>query len=124
MDTNQSGHISYPELQHAVRSVLGYQGPETKLYSLWKALDANSSGFVTEGEFGRFWRLGRAAAIKARAEALSGLQRERKEHAKAKFARDEKRLQARRIEKAAQAAELMAQKAAAIEVNALKYKNC
>ena len=32
--------------------------PEAHLRSLWRALDADGSGYVTTGEFGKFMRLG------------------------------------------------------------------
>ena len=32
--------------------------PDTRLRSLWKALDQDGSGYVTAGEFGQFMRLG------------------------------------------------------------------
>ena len=32
--------------------------PEAHLRSLWRALDADGSGYLTTGEFGKFMRLG------------------------------------------------------------------
>ena len=59
MDANQSGHIDYPEFSTMCRVELNYDGPEQTLQSLWRALDRDDSGFVTEGEFCKFWRRGR-----------------------------------------------------------------
>ena len=41
--------------------LLARELPEERLQSVWRALDADNSGFVTAGEFGRFMRQGKRA---------------------------------------------------------------
>lgn len=60
-DTDQSGRISYTELKEIVRGPLQFSKaelPAPKLKALWKALDEDSSGWISAGEFGRFMRKG------------------------------------------------------------------
>ena len=52
VDTDRSGRISYDELESMVRSVSGLQMSTkklstAKLQALWKALDEDSSGFLS-----------------------------------------------------------------------------
>lgn len=50
--------------------------PEARIQSLWRALDADQSGFVSAGEFGRFMRKGEAEGQAARVRgARQSLQR-------------------------------------------------
>ena len=61
MDADGSGRISYPELKHSVRELLRMspiEMPEARLKGLWRALDDDSSGFLSTGEFGKFMRSG------------------------------------------------------------------
>ena len=64
MDVDQSGQVTYSELEYMVRGELMQLGemdlPEAKLKRLWKALDDDGSGYVTTKEFGYFMRKGEA----------------------------------------------------------------
>ena len=60
MDEDGSGRISYSELKSACRKILNLTQsslPDSKLQSVWRALDEDASGFISTGEFGRFMRL-------------------------------------------------------------------
>lgn len=115
MDHEGNGSVSYPEFTQMIRSELGYSGPEEKLQQLWKALDCNSSGFITEGEFGRFWRRGRATATRTRAEARAGRRRELKQLTKERHEIRDKSYMRDRAGDTAHAAALMDQRAAELE---------
>ena len=60
--------MTYVEFHGMVRSEASGLGirpaqlPESKLRSLWRALDDDSSGFITAKEFGSFMKKGEAAA--------------------------------------------------------------
>ena len=61
VDANDSGMICYTELQAMVRKQLELPPsnvPERSLMALWVALDKDSSGLISAGEFGAFMRLG------------------------------------------------------------------
>ena len=61
IDVDGSGRISFDEFTDAVRKELQIPPDEIRdaeLHSLWLALDADLSGFVTAGEFGSFMRKG------------------------------------------------------------------
>ena len=58
----RAGNICFQDFQRVVRSELKLELPERKLLSLWKALDADGSGLVCQGEWGRFMRFGGAEA--------------------------------------------------------------
>ena len=64
MDVDDSGQVTYSELEHMVRGELMQLGeaslPEEKLKRLWKALDDDGSGYVTTKEFGYFMKKGEA----------------------------------------------------------------
>ena len=68
MDQDKSGRVTYVELKGMVRSETGGLGlrpaqlPESKLRSLWRALDDDGSGFITAKEFGSFMRAGTATS--------------------------------------------------------------
>ena len=65
VDDDGTGRISYKELAGMVREELRL-GPselrEEELEGLWRALDADSSGWISAGEFGRFMRRGEMTA--------------------------------------------------------------
>ena len=66
MDTDGSGRITFDEFTDAVRRELGIPPEEIRdaeLHSLWLALDADLSGFVTAGEFGVFMRKGEPVEV-------------------------------------------------------------
>ena len=76
VDTDRSGRISYDELESMVRSVSGLQMSTkklstAKLQALWKALDEDSSGFLSTGEFGRFMKAGAQQAADHVAEKVA-----------------------------------------------------
>ena len=55
MDDDGSGKITYREFRGMVREELKLSKqavPETALQKVWKALDDDSSGFITPKEFG------------------------------------------------------------------------
>ncbi len=57
MDTDGSGLVSWHEFRTMVRSVLKLGAdamPDKELMAVWNALDADGSGHVSAGEFGRF----------------------------------------------------------------------
>lgn len=61
VDTDKSGRITIDEFTEIVRKWLNFSPeklPMTKLQGLWKALDEDSSGWISAGEFGRFMKLG------------------------------------------------------------------
>ena len=63
MDDDGSGRITFSELVDMVRSELRITLDEMSsslLKSVWAALDVDSSGFITAGEFGVFMRKGEA----------------------------------------------------------------
>ena len=85
MDNDDSGRISYRELELAVREepmLSREQLPETKLQSLWKALDENASGFLCAGEFGRFMRKGQAGFVRSSQQSIAETKRRHAEEAK------------------------------------------
>lgn len=60
MDEDRTGRIMYSELHAYVRKRLELSVDElsdAKLLAVWAALDADGSGSLTSGEFGRFMRL-------------------------------------------------------------------
>lgn len=62
MDDDRSGRISLKEFIGMVREelkMLPSMVPEEELHAVWRALDADASGYITTGEFGRFMRLGK-----------------------------------------------------------------
>ena len=64
MDDDGTGRISYRELEGMVRDELRLSSTdlsEYSLQSLWRALDTDSSGYISAGEFGRFMRKGEDA---------------------------------------------------------------
>ena len=61
---DDSGRITYTELLAMVREELKIKEKtlaETSLQSLWRALDEDSSGFVSVGAFGHFMKKGLGA---------------------------------------------------------------
>lgn len=61
MDDDMSGKINYHELEDMVRNELKVSRErftEDQLKGVWLALDADKSGLITAGEFGKFMRLG------------------------------------------------------------------
>ena len=59
MDDDGSGKITYTELADLVRNELQLderQCPDLRLRGVWRALDADGSGYLTAGEFGHFMR--------------------------------------------------------------------
>ncbi len=61
IDLDDSGRISFAELEQMARGELGLGQrllPDRRLKALWKALDEDASGFISAGEFGRFMRHG------------------------------------------------------------------
>jgi len=63
MDEDGSGLIDYAEFSRMVRDELGvppHELPERALKAVWLALDEDSSGHITSGEFGDFMRRGEA----------------------------------------------------------------
>jgi Ca2+-binding EF-hand superfamily protein len=61
MDSDRSGNISYWELQDLIRTELKLSNrvlSEEQLKAIWRSLDADASGLITSGEFGRFMRIG------------------------------------------------------------------
>ena len=74
VDENESGLISYGELQTMVRSELGLPPsnvPESILRATFVALDTDGSGLISAGEFGRFMRIGAPAARAERGATLA-----------------------------------------------------
>ena len=66
MDIDGSRRISFEELEIMCRRVLKLNEKKLsleKLHGLWKALDANFSGFIDAGELSRFLRLGQSKAL-------------------------------------------------------------
>ena len=64
-----SGMIAYGELRQGLRQQLRLgkaELPESRLRSLWKALDADASGWISCGEFGKFMRSGEGKGQKAK----------------------------------------------------------
>ena len=121
MDKDGNGHICYPEFSAMLRSELDYQGPEWTLHSLWKAIDTDNSGFILEGEFGKFWRRGTFAFVHARSNEIH--ERRIQEKRRLKLARQEKdriHYKERAIE-AAYASLVLEQKAAAMEDDLWAY---
>tara|TARA_B100000795_G_C22576055_1_gene351925 strand:+ start:72 stop:668 length:597 start_codon:yes stop_codon:yes gene_type:complete len=63
LDDDHSGRIAYSELSMGLRQELGMSRkdlPEEELQGLWNALDEDSSGFISAGEFVRFVKRGAA----------------------------------------------------------------
>ena len=63
MDDDGSGKITYTELADLVRNELQLderQCPDLRLRGVWRALDADGSGYLTAGEFGHFMKRGEA----------------------------------------------------------------
>jgi len=61
MDDDRSGRISFKELLGMVREELHLTPnilPTSTLQAVWRSLDADASGFIGAGEFGRFMRMG------------------------------------------------------------------
>jgi hypothetical protein len=61
VDGDGSGLICYEEFEEMVREVLKLSRssmPEERLRALWLALDTDSSGHLSAGEFGAFMKLG------------------------------------------------------------------
>ena len=61
MDDDGSGKITYTELADLVRNELQLderQCPDLRLRGVWRALDADGSGYLTAGEFGHFMKRG------------------------------------------------------------------
>jgi Ca2+-binding EF-hand superfamily protein len=81
MDEDRNGTIQYLELRSMVRRVLSVprtELSEAKLKSLWKALDEDASGYLSAGEFGRFFKKGyekgegsALTAVRSRMQAVS-----------------------------------------------------
>jgi len=62
VDGDGSGLICYEEFEEMVREVLKLSRssmPEERLRALWLALDTDSSGHLSAGEFGAFMKLGK-----------------------------------------------------------------
>ena len=115
MDCNDSGHICYPEFADMVKNHLGSEISDYKLRALWKAIDDNNSGFVLEGEFGRFWRKGKYVGAHTRAVAINERLRERQQEFKDLRKQREKNIYQERASETAQAARAMERKAAEME---------
>lgn len=61
MDDDLSGKVNFYELEDMVRNELKVSTaklPDELLKSIWRALDEDSSGLITSGEFGHFMRRG------------------------------------------------------------------
>eukprot|EP00908_Phaeocystis_cordata_P014396 Transcript_25495.p1 GENE.Transcript_25495~~Transcript_25495.p1 ORF type:complete len:636 (+),score=211.77 Transcript_25495:3-1910(+) len=85
MDEDESGRICYDELARAIRSVLRLDKgslPDARLQAMWVALDEDSSGFISAGEFGRFMRRGEAEGEIARTRAAKQRAQRRAAHGK------------------------------------------
>ena len=70
LDDDHSGRIAYSELSIGLRQELGMSRkdlPEEELQGLWNALDEDSSGFISAGEFVRFVKRGAAGLPEAAA---------------------------------------------------------
>jgi hypothetical protein len=68
LDDDHSGRIAYSELSMGLRQELGMSRkdlPEEELQALWNALDEDSSGFISAGEFVRFVKRGAAGLPEA-----------------------------------------------------------
>ena len=66
MDIDGSRRISFDELEIMCRRVLKLNEKKLsleKLHGLWKALDANYSGFIDAGELSRFLRVGQSKTL-------------------------------------------------------------
>ena len=114
---DRNGHLSFHEFERTLTHALGYAGGEEKLLQLWKALDTNSSGFITKGEFTYFWRLAHRAAEHAQAESDGARRREeRRQVSEARAHKSEAYYTARAAE-ATRKAQSMAERAAALERN-------
>ena len=67
MDTDGSGMIEFDEFEHMIRKVLCLSTdalPQDRLLGLWHTIDADKSGRICQGEWGRFMRFGCAEACK------------------------------------------------------------
>jgi len=67
MDDDGSGKISFAEFSGMIRDelrLLPSDVPNRTLKAVWVALDADSSGLLTSGEFGAFMRKGEAELLK------------------------------------------------------------
>ena len=67
MDTDNSGQVTFSELQDLVRGELEMDAaelPEATLKSLWVSLDNDRSGYITAKEFGHFMKRGAPQAVK------------------------------------------------------------
>lgn len=67
VDADGSGRITFDELCNLTRSEFGLLPADISdeaLKSIWLALDADDSGYVTAGEFGQFMRRGRYLLVK------------------------------------------------------------
>merc|ERR1719375_366586 len=61
MDDDGSGKVNYYEFEDMIRNELKVSTSrlsEEQLRSVWRALDEDSSGLITSGEFGHFMRRG------------------------------------------------------------------
>ena len=59
MDGDQSGKVEFVEFETMVRKDLGLSDEDLtnrQLWSLWRRIDEDGSGFICAGEFGRFMR--------------------------------------------------------------------
>ena len=75
MDEDASGRISFAELREACRKSLRLKPselPDSKLASVWRTLDADASGFIDAGEFGRFMKLAPPPQGRVRISAAAG----------------------------------------------------
>ena len=64
VDEDGSGRIAYDEFNKMIRVHLNLSRkhiPEKRLRAAWKAIDANASGFISVGHFGRFMKKGTSA---------------------------------------------------------------
>ena len=71
-----SGMIAYGELRQGLRQQLRLSKaelPEARLRGLWKALDADASGWISCGEFGKFMRSGEGKGQKAKVRCVAPL---------------------------------------------------
>lgn len=86
MDDDKSGRISYREFIGMVREELKLSPshePESELQAVWRSLDADASGYISAGEFGRFMRLGEAGNGVSWRDRLEARNRARAEEVKA-----------------------------------------
>jgi Ca2+-binding EF-hand superfamily protein len=89
VDEDGSGRISFAELERGCRTMLNLSYtalPTLKLQALWKALDADASGWVSAGEWGAFLKLGQDAEERRAKKAAQAEELRLQQDAEARFA--------------------------------------